>query len=166
MRRILILIVILVVSQVFYGSVSATFYSDPNKTAVDNREIRWGTFHGSTKWTSARNTAIARWDEEGIINIAGDTASTIEDLSFSDYRTADGFSGFYRYYPSATDAILFNDYYLEKYDTCYRNHTAIHEIGHSLNFAHTTTAGSALRSGKYCQSTLGSYDKSELRRRW
>jgi len=166
MKKILILIVTLLVLPIFYDSASATFYSDPDRTAVDNGEIRWGTFHGSTKWTSARNNAIARWDEEGIINIAGDTTSTIEDLSFSDYRTADGYSGFYHHYTTTADAVLFNDYYLEQYDSCNRNHTALHEIGHSLNLAHTSTAGSVMRSGKYCQNSLGTYDKSELRRRW
>ncbi len=90
---------------------------------------------GSTQWTSARNTAINRWDAEGIINIAGDTATTIEDLSFTDYSASDGVLGSWTQYTGA-DKIMFNNTYFNNMSSCQRNHTALHELGHALNLDH------------------------------
>lgn len=166
MKKIILLGILFLFLQTLHGSVSATFFSDPNRTAVDNGEIRWGTFHGTTKWTTARNLSISVWNAEGVIKIAGDTASTAEDLSFTDYRLDDGYSGLYRHHLTTPDVIFYNDFAFEKYEACQRNHTTLHEMGHALNFAHTTTIGSVMREGRICQNYLGSYDKSELRRRW
>ncbi|GIP64977.1 hypothetical protein J32TS6_35320 [Virgibacillus pantothenticus] len=132
---------------------------------MDNGEIRWGTYHGGTQWTSARNTAINRWDAEGIINIAGDTATTIEDLSFTDYSASDGVLGSWTQYTGA-DKIMFNNTYFNNMSSCQRNHTALHELGHALNLDHNNVAGSVMRSGRICQSVLGEHDKADLRQRW
>ncbi|MFD2628912.1 matrixin family metalloprotease [Oceanobacillus kapialis] len=133
---------LLVLILVSVTPASAHFMSS-GKHSVDNGEIRWGTFHGSTQWTSARNTAIARWDAEGVINIAGDTSSTIEDLSFTDYSSKDGVLGSWTQFPGA-DRIRFNNYYFDDMRACERNKTALHEMGHALNLDHNSVAGSVM----------------------
>ncbi|WP_047981747.1 matrixin family metalloprotease [Ornithinibacillus contaminans] len=145
--------------------VSAHFMTDRSKHSVDNGEIRWGTYHGSTKWTSARNTGITQWDNEGIINIAGDTTSTVEDLSFTDYSASDGVLGSWQKYTGA-DRIRFNNNYFNNMSACERNKTALHELGHALNLDHNNVAGSVMKSGYICQNFLGAHDKSDLKERW
>jgi hypothetical protein len=133
--------------------------------SVDNGEIRWGTYHGSTKYTSARNNAISKWDAVGVINIAGDTSTTIEDLSFTDYSANDGVLGYWRQY-SGADKIAFNDYYFQDMSDCERNHTALHELGHALDLEHNSVSGSVMNSGKICRSSLGDHDVEDLEARW
>lgn len=131
--------------------VSAHFMGE-NEHSVDNGEIRWGTHHGSTKWTTARNNAINDWDNVGVINIAGDTSTTVEDLSFTDYSSSDGVLGSWRQYGGA-DRILFNDYYFSDMLPCERNHTALHELGHALNLAHNNVSGSVREVAPYAKVT-------------
>lgn len=133
--------------------------------SVDNGEIRWGTYHGTTKYTSARDNAISKWDAEGVINIAGDTAFTIEDLSFTDYNADDGNLGMWLQY-SGADKILFNDFIFTDLDPCEQNKTALHEMGHALNLEHNTLSGSVMQSGILCISSLSAHDISDLNSRW
>lgn len=104
-----------------FGSNSSAHFNYSSYHSVDGKEIRWGTFNGSTKYTAERNNAISKWDALGIINIAGDTTSTIEDLSFTDYYYVDGYSGNW-YLKSGADEITFNDAYMPYFSQqCERN---------------------------------------------
>lgn len=127
--------------------------------------IYWGTYRGSTKWTTARNNAISKWNGVGSIIITGDTASVTETLSFTDYRANDGIYGYWQQL-SGADKLAFNDYYFEGFSSCQRNHTALHEVGHALNLEHNSTSGSVMRTGALCMDSLGSHDSSDLIDRW
>jgi len=143
----------------------ATLKSDSSSHSVDSGEIRWGTYHGSTQYTSARDNAISEWDALGHINIAGDTVFTIEDLSFDDYNMADGYLGWWHKNTGA-DEIEFNEVYFNVMSDGERNKTALHEMGHALNLAHTTNQFSVMREGQISQSVLYQYDINDYNARW
>lgn len=145
--------------------VNATLKTDSSSHSVDSGEIRWGTYHGSTQYTSARDNAIAKWDALGLINIAGDTAFTIEDLSFDDYDVDDGYLGWWHKNTGA-DEIEFNEVYFNTMSDGEKNKTALHEMGHALNLDHTTNSLSVMRSGIISQSVLYQYDIDDYNDRW
>lgn len=100
--------------------------------SVDGSTIRWETYHGTTKYTSARDNAISKWDAVGPINIVGDTIFTIEDLSFADYDMDDGNLGYWQQY-SGADKIGLNDFAFKNLSPCEKDKTTLHELGHALN---------------------------------
>lgn len=164
MKKLLLFSSLLVLFLVGVTPASANFLPS-SQHSVDNGEIRWGTYHGSTKWTSARNNAISKWNAGGPIKILGDTVTTIEDLSFTDYSASDGVLGSWTQYTGA-DRIRFNNNYFNSMQACERNKTALHELGHALNLGHNSVSGSVMRSGVICQSSLGSHDKKLVNQRW
>lgn len=156
---------VIVLSLCFSSIVFAHTFSDANRHSVDGSEIRWGDYHGTTKYTSARDNAISKWDAVGPINIAPDNFTVIEDLSFTDYDADDGYLGYWQKFNGA-DKIAFNDYYYEDMSACERNKTALHELGHALNLDHNSLSGSVMQTGKLCISSLSDHDEDDLNDRW
>lgn len=146
--------------------VSAAPYYNNQHSVNGNDQIVWGTYHGSTEWTSARDNAIARWNGLDTIKITPDTASIIETVSFTDYYQRDGYNGNYYYSSWTADEISFNSYYFEDMSSCERNHTALHEMGHALNLADNTLMGSVMKQGTTCLSILGKPDVDDYHDRW
>jgi len=134
--------------------------------SVDGNEIRWGTSKGATGWTSARDHAISKWDALGTINIAPDTSTTVEDLSFRDVDRHDvAWSG--RWIPlSGADVIEYNDYYFYDFTVDQRKHTALHEMGHALGLDHHNLSGNVMRSGFWSYTELGAHDKEDYYALW
>lgn len=101
-------------------------------SSVDSGEIRWG---GSTKYTTAWNHAVSTWNALGKVNIAPDTAWTIEDLTISDVnKPSETWTGLYTYYPLLADTIQFNTANMDASGrtTNHNKKTATHELGHAL----------------------------------
>ena len=135
--------------------------------SVDSGEIRWGTQEGTTKWSTARSHAISTWDAMGAVNIAGDTSTTIEDLSFRDVNYSDvTWSGQYDYRAFSTDVIDINNYFMNGFTDAQRKHTFLHELGHALGLDHHTIEVNVMRSGFKNYTTLGTHDKSDYNELW
>jgi hypothetical protein len=127
-------------------------------SAVDSKEIRWGTQRGTTQWTTPRNHSITTWDALGKVNIAGDTASTIEDLSFYDFDGTTTLLGRYQQNPGA-DSIGYSNYNFSKMEDGERKKTALHEMGHALGFGHHDSG--IMKQGKFSMTTLDSHIKAD-----
>lgn len=101
--------------------------------AVDGDEIRYGD---RTRYDTALTHSRLEWNDLGHINIAPDTAWTIEDLDVRDYSDNDGRCGYYL--PSAGAS----DIYMNTSSSIDGNATKqkacmIHEFGHALGLAHS-----------------------------
>ncbi|KNH32482.1 MULTISPECIES: hypothetical protein [Exiguobacterium] len=126
--------------------------------AVDGKEIRWGTARGKTAYTTARNHSITVWDNMGSINIAGDNADVVEDLSFRDIYVATSLLG--RYTPmSGADVIEYNTYNFTDMTSGEQKKTALHEMGHALGFNHHDSG--IMKQGLFSMTTLDSHIKSD-----
>jgi hypothetical protein len=162
MKKLLVIPALLVFMLIPF-TASAHFIGNDS---VDGGEIRWGTAKGTTGWTSARNHSISVWNGMGVIYIAGDTTSTVEDLSFKDVDRPDvTWSGSWLPQTGA-DVISYNDYFFFDFEPEQRMHTALHEMGHALGIDHHDLAGNVLRSGYWFYTQLGEHDKADYRTLW
>ena len=133
--------------------------------SVDGKEIRWGTYHGTTKWTTARGAAISTWNGINPINILGDSSTTVEDLSFVDANRSDvTWAGLYSNI-SGADKIQLNNYYLNGYTTAKRQNVFTHELGHALGLAHSYS-DQIMYAYVTSKTSLGSHDTSDYHSLW
>jgi hypothetical protein len=109
------------------------------KSSVDDGEIR---FTERTRFDSARRHAESKWNATGRIRIAGDTATTVNDLEWRDYSRNDGKGGYWEQHPAtaATDYIYLNTRTMapsrpEGTAAGQRNILG-HELGHALGLCH------------------------------
>ncbi|MFB8040264.1 hypothetical protein ACFC8F_03055 [Streptomyces hydrogenans] len=108
-------------------------------SAVDDREIRWTE---ASRYDALRTHAITEWNRLRKINIAPDSAITVNDLEFRDYYDKnDRAAGKYERHgdTARTDFILLNRYWLDevyKNKPAYRKNVVIHELGHALGLCH------------------------------
>lgn len=133
--------------------------------AVDAGEIRYG---GTTKYTTSRAHGIAAWNAMGKVYFGADTASTIQDLTFSDVYTAADWNGYYMSYPGA-DTIRFNDRTMQNRTSSQNKKTATHEMGHALGLADHEDSyySNIIMYGKGSSVIyLQSHDKADYNDKW
>lgn len=150
-KAVLVLITMLIISSISISSASVFL---TGVSAVDNGEIRYG---GSTQYTTARTYSINTWNGLGEVNIAPDTIYTVEDLNYGDYYDSDTTAaGYYQPTSVGADRLRFNRYYLDNYTDAKKKNVALHELGHALGLAHSTT-GNVMYS-KVAGTTLLGYN--------
>ncbi|MGW0504153.1 hypothetical protein [Micromonospora sp. NPDC003241] len=128
--------------------------------SVDGREIRYTR---SSRYTGEFTEARDLWNRLGRVNIAPDTATTVNDLHISDVtRSTVTWSGYWQS-SAGQDDIYLNLHFLTNYSWANRRGVIGHEIGHALRLGHfdnrtalmhcsdnrTTTAPASLDINKY-----------------
>lgn len=159
MRPKIALLIISVILLTASSAHAARYIS--GKDAVDGGEIRWGS---ATMYTWERNDAINTWNAEDPINIAADTALTIEDLRFSDVNC-----GCYPWYGAyqerlGADSIYFNRAFMSAVSYAKRRHVATHELGHALGLDESIS-GNVMYESDWLY-TLGSQDRDDYHYLW
>jgi hypothetical protein len=99
----------------------------------------------------------------GIIKILGDTASTVEDLSFIDIHEKSTTLGEWMPLPGA-DVIRFNNYNFVDMEPDERKKTALHEVGHALGFEHHDSG--VMKQGRFKMTSLDSHIKDDYKKYW
>lgn len=132
--------------------------------AVDNGEIRWG---GSTKYQSQVDFGIAEWNKLKKIKIAPDTATTIEDLRFSDAYSSESIWGRYTN-KAGVDTVVFNDRFMSEGSAFNKRSTAAHEIGHALSLVdHSSSYSDTLMVGSgFSTDVPVAHDKEDYNDKW
>lgn len=167
-----VLIVLTFVSSVYAGD-QITLWSNMtfNQDSVDNLEIRWWW---STKYTTELNNSIATWNNQWSVNIAPDTAFTIEDLTIQDVFLEDPSNDYiwmWEYFSSWVDYIYLNTYYLDWFSSAWsfsfleKQKTITHEWWHSLWLAHSF-AWNIMQQWKMPRINLGTQDISSYDTKW
>ena len=132
--------------------------------SVDNGEIRWG---GKTKYQSEVDFGIAEWNKLKTIKIAPDTASTIEDLTFSDAYSSESRWAVWTNRAGA-DTIVFNDRFMSDGKAFNKRSTAAHEIGHALSLDdHSSAYSDTLMVGSgFSTDVPVAHDKEDYNDKW
>jgi hypothetical protein len=150
-----------------FFNTNETAYAHTRCGSVDGDEIRWGTSGGSTGWTTWRDKAITKWNTMGAINIAPDTALTVEDLYFKDYYDSRyTTAGKHTCIIGGADEIKINDYWMSQYDVEKKENVLLHEIGHALHIDHHTLTGNIMYDAVTIKTTFGTHDISDYRGLW
>ncbi|MED3553877.1 matrixin family metalloprotease [Cytobacillus praedii] len=133
-------------------------------SSVDNGEIRWG---GSTKYQSQVDFGIAEWNKMKKVKIAPDTATTIEDLKFSDAYSSESIWARYTN-KVGHDTIVFNDRFMSEGEAFKKRSTAAHEIGHALGIDdHSSSYSDALMVGAgFSTDVPQAHDKEDYNDKW
>ncbi|MDV9186828.1 matrixin family metalloprotease [Streptomyces sp. SR27] len=113
------------------------------ESAVDDGEIRYTE---ATKYDAVRKHAQKVWQAGPLskVKIREDTAITVNDLEWRDYKKKDGHGGYYahRGAVAATDYIYLNKQYLDPPGNLskpgFQQSVAAHELGHALGLCHKT----------------------------
>ncbi|MER8231838.1 hypothetical protein [Streptomyces sp. NPDC094049] len=139
-------------------------------SAVDDLEIR---FTEASRYDDLRKYAISEWNKLRKINIAPDSATTVNDLEFRDYTSkTDGHGGYYEHRGgvAATDYIYLNTHFL---DTVYgaepkfRQNIVVHELGHALGLCHKAdTVDTVIREGFSPKNVPTPVDKANYSKLW
>ena len=115
--------------------------------------------------------AISAWNAEPRgVDILPDSWLTWKDLEIFDQYSSDTWSGMFTWQPTLADNIKFNTRYFDQgsWTLSYEKKTALHELGHALDFDHNSLAWpeSIMRQGMQAQTYLGTHDKNDYADRW
>jgi len=135
-------------------------------------EIRW---EDQTRYDGARRFAIGQWNRLGRVDIVPDSAATIADLEFVDYKDCDARWDAFWSPRGVSDTIGFNPCSITSHKYSHRpdpNAVAVHEVGHALRLAHPSGRYWQRRSIMYAcarctpTSTYHAHDVNDYRRTW
>ncbi|GHJ98100.1 hypothetical protein SNE510_76190 [Streptomyces sp. NE5-10] len=139
-------------------------------SVVDDHEIRWT---GTSRYDALRTHAITEWTRFRKINIAPDSAITVNDLEFRDYYDKnDRAAGKYERHgdTAQTDFILLNRYWVDevfKDKDDYRKNVVIHELGHALGLCHKADrVNPTLHMATNSKSAPTAVDKADSMNSW
>lgn len=110
-----------------------------SESAVDDGEIRWTD---KTRYDGSRKHALKAWQFSGAkIKLRADSATTVNDLEFRDYRGGTGDRAAVAQYvrdsgTAATDFVQFNRDKMSGRSRAFVNSAAAHELGHALGLCH------------------------------
>lgn len=110
-----------------------------SESAVDDGEIRWTD---KTRYDGPRENALKAWQFSGArIKLRADSATTVNDLEFRDYRGGTGDRAAVAQYvrdsgTAATDYVQFNRDKMSGRSRAFMNSAAAHELGHALGLCH------------------------------
>lgn len=89
-------------------------------------------YGGSSKYSSYFSNGVGTWNNYKSGVIRKDTASTIQDVTMSDYYEVSSTNA----YCSSGGTIKFNDYRMGSLSSTRKQNVATHEIGHALGLDH------------------------------
>lgn len=110
-----------------------------SESAVDDGEIRWTD---RTRYDGPRKHALKAWQFSGArIKLRPDSASTVNDLEFRDYKGGTTDRAAVAQYvrdsgTAATDYIRFNRDKMSGRSRAFMNSASAHELGHALGLCH------------------------------
>ncbi|MFC0475565.1 matrixin family metalloprotease [Robertmurraya beringensis] len=93
------------------------------------KHLDWG---GSSKYSTNLSSGATVWNNYKSGVIRPDTASTLQDVTISDYYEVSSTAGV----TSSGGTLKFNDYKMSGYDSTKKKNVAMHELGHALGLAH------------------------------
>jgi len=163
MRKIIYGILCLV-SMFCVVKVSATCSYSNSYNAVDGG----GNIHydGNSNYNAVFNYALGKWNDRGHVNIAEDTIFTEQDLEYyDDWAVNEPWGGAYAWVNPGIDYIIINTWKFAYLTTDERQMVMLHEWGHALSLAHSTT-GNVMFRYITDQDTLGSQDISTYNCLW
>ncbi|MFK4302026.1 MULTISPECIES: matrixin family metalloprotease [unclassified Paenibacillus] len=96
------------------------------------KHLEWG---GSTAYQTSFNAGVNTWENYKFGIIRPDYASTIEDVTLSDYYDIDNYAALT--YPSGR--MTFNQYRMNQLSSAEKQNVATHELGHALGLEHNTS---------------------------
>ena len=145
----------------------------PDSVNDQSGEIRWEEY---TRYDDARTFGINQWDRLGGVPFRRDTAGTLTDLVFRDYRDCGTGTVGYWVPRDGADLVNFNSCYMGKLSGSGQRASATHEIGHALRLAHPSGSEQSERWRKrsimyYCSSCVPfsrpqTHDKADYREIW
>ncbi|NCC86468.1 MAG: matrixin family metalloprotease [Clostridia bacterium] len=118
----------------------------------------WG---GSTSYQTSFNTGVNTWNARKSGMIRADTASTIQDVTISDYTEENATAA----QTSSWGYIRFNTHIMKKLTSSEKKNVCTHELGHALGIGHLSS-GDVMYFAVSSVYSLSTNDKNAFTSSW